>query len=118
MVESQEIFSKLFQKAAPEGKKIVAARIENSIRTALQRTFVPLLIEIFEARQAIDILHMRKNEPELAAFEKIARTPEEIIERLVEIRENIEETLRWGEGLQRQVQKTLEEAKDLCPPPQ
>lgn len=112
-MESKEIFSQLFQGMGQKSKKLVAARIENSIRIVLQRTFVPLLIEIFELRQAIDNLYLKKQDPKNLLCEKMVKTPEEILSRLEEIRENVAETLRWSEGLMLQIEKNLEEIKNL-----
>jgi len=116
-MESKGIFSKLAggllesaKKAKP--KKIIAARIENSVRVALQRTFLPLLIEVFELKGQMQSLIAQKKDPRLKVIEKpVTLTPDQVIDRMRGIQENVEETMRWCEGLLSQLKKGIEEAE-------
>lgn len=86
-------------------KKIVPSTEEVGLREKFKKTFLPLLIEVFELRQLIDNYNS-------GAVETIEQTPEEIVNHLEELQKNIEEIQRWSEGVSVQIGKGLEEARE------
>lgn len=86
-------------------KKIIPSTEEVGLREKFKKTFLPLLIEVFELRQMIDNYKS-------GALETVEKSPEEIITELEEIQHNIEEIQRWSEGVTVQIEKGLEEAEE------
>ena len=85
-------------------KKIIPTRETLGLREKFKKTFLPLLIEVFELRQMVDNYKSETlNTPE--------KSPTEIINKLEELQENIEEIQRWSDGVIVQITKGLEEAK-------
>lgn len=85
-------------------KKIVPSTEERGLREKFKKTFLPLLIEVFELRQMIDNYQS-------GAVETIEQSPETIVNHLEELQKNIEEIQRWSEGVSVQIGKGLEEAR-------
>lgn len=86
-------------------KKIIPSIEEVGLREKFKKTFLPLLIEVFELRQTIDNY-------KTGTLEAIEKSPEEVINHLEELQHNIEEIQRWSEGVTVQITKGLEEAKE------
>jgi hypothetical protein len=87
-------------------KKIVPSTEGMGLREKFKKTFLPLLIEVFELRQMIDNY-------ELGAMKTVEKSPEEIINHLEELQKNIEEIERWSEGVSSQIKKGLEAAREI-----
>lgn len=87
-------------------KKIIPSTEEVGLREKFKKTFLPLLIEVFELRQTIDNY-------KTGTLEAIKKSPEEIMNDLEELQQNIEEIQRWSEGVTVQITKGLEEAQEL-----
>ncbi|MEM7175372.1 MAG: hypothetical protein AAF443_05570 [Chlamydiota bacterium] len=92
-------------------KKIVPSLATKGLREEFKKTFLPLLIDIFELRQAIDT-HKAANESSLP-IGKVAKSPTEILKRLEQLQQEIEESQRWCEGVIVQIAKGIHEAKEI-----
>ncbi|QVL58173.1 MAG: hypothetical protein KFB93_03590 [Simkaniaceae bacterium] len=86
-------------------KKIIPSSATKGLREKFKKTFLPLLIDVFELRQMID--NYKSNPSEI-----IEKTPQQILERLEELQGDIEETQRWCDGVILQIAKGIEEAKE------
>lgn len=86
-------------------KKIVPSTEGVGLREKFKKTFLPLLIEVFELRQMIDSY-------ELGSMKTVEKSPEEIINHLEGLQKNIEEIQRWSEGVSSQIKRGLEEARE------
>jgi hypothetical protein len=95
----------------PSKKKIVPSSTTKGLREEFKKTFLPLLIDIFELRQAIDT-HKAAAES-VFPIGKITKSPEEILKRLEQLQNEIEESQRWCEGIILQIAKGIQEAKEI-----
>ncbi len=89
-------------------KKIIPSSPLSGMREEFKKTFLPLLIDIFELRQMIDNYKSQASIP----FQKEAKSPKEILERLEIMQTEIEESQRWCEGVILQIAKGIQEAKE------
>ena len=95
-----------------KSKRIVPSAVKNDLRETFKRTFLPLLIDIFELRQVISTYKVKRENPHLTSLETPTRTPEDVLKRLTEMQNDVEETLRWCDGVIKQIAKGIEEAKE------
>lgn len=95
-------------------KKIIATSIGNNLREEFKKSFVPLLIEVFELRQSISNHKSQEDNPLLIC--QNGASLEEITKRLENLQKEIEETKRWCEGVSLQIAKGLNETKGLPTP--
>ncbi len=86
-------------------KKIIPSTATQGLREKFKKTFLPLLIDVFELRQMIDNY---KSDPST----NIEKSPQQILERLEELQGDIEETQRWCDGVILQIAKGIGEAKE------
>ena len=93
-------------------KKITPTSKINGLREQFKKTFLPLLIDVFELRQTIRNHKTSKKNPFLFSFGKPTTSPLEILERLMQLQNDIEESKRWHEGVIKQISKGIEEAKE------
>lgn len=93
-------------------KKIIPTLAHNGLREAFKKTFLPLLIDIFELRQMIDTYKIHNQSPQLRYFGKVSKTPQEILSQLQQIQKDIEESQRWCEGVILQIAKGITEAQE------
>lgn len=91
-------------------KKIIATNTLKGLREEFKRTFLPMLIDVFELRQTVE---NAKLEREGVPFVSPTKSPQEILERLTEMKESILETQRWCDGVIGQIAKGIEEATEL-----
>jgi hypothetical protein len=99
--------------SSPEGrKKIIPTLAHSGLREAFKKTFLPLLIDIFELRQMIDTYKIHNQSPQLRYFGKVSKTPQEILTQLQLIQQDIEESQRWCEGVIGQIAKGIKEAQE------
>ena len=92
-------------------KKIIPSSATKGLREEFKKTFLPLLIDIFELRQAIET-HKAASESSLP-LGKVQKSPQEILERLKQLQKEIEESQRWCEGVIGQIAKGIKEAKEV-----
>jgi len=115
-MSSEKIYSKLILKRGSEEqkkpKKIIPTQAKSGIREIFKKTFLPLLIDVFELRQMISAHKARKKAPDLPVFGKTTKTPLEILEQLESVKGDVEETLRWCSGVITQIGKAIDEAKE------
>lgn len=93
-------------------KKIIPTLAHSGLRDAFKKTFLPLLIDIFELRQMIDTYKIHNQSPQLRYFGKVSKTPQEILTQLKQIQQDIEESQRWCEGVIVQISKGIKEAQE------
>lgn len=93
-------------------KKIVPTIAHSGLREEFKKTFLPLLIDIFELRQMIDTYKIQQQSPKLSYFGKVSKTPQEILIQLKQMQLDIEESQRWCEGVVLQISKGIKEAQE------
>lgn len=93
-------------------KKILASNIQPGLREEFKKTFLPLLIDVFELRQMIETYKLQKTSPELSYLGKVSKTPQEILKQLEQLQNDIEESQRWCSGVILQISKGIQEAKE------
>jgi len=103
-----------FSKMAAQGepKKIIPSKATKGLREEFKKTFLPLLIDIFELRQAIDNYKSQVQSSHPIQTEKTSKSPQEILDRLEQLQKDIEESQRWCDGVILQISKGIEEAKE------
>ena len=91
-------------------KKIVPSSKKSGLREDFKKVFLPLLIDVFELRKQVQKTKMGTKSP----FDLTDSTscPKEILKRLTELQDDIEESRRWCEGVILQISKGIEEAKE------
>lgn len=99
-----------FSTQTTSSKKIVATNTLKGLREEFKRTFLPFLIDVFELRQTIENAKLKS---EGTPFIRETKSPEEILERLTQMRESILETQRWCEGMIGQIAKGIDEATEV-----
>lgn len=95
-----------------EPKKIIASSATKGLREEFKKTFLPLLIDVFELRQMIDNYKSELESSASIQLEKISKSPQEILKRLEQLQTDIEESQRWCDGIILQISKGIEEAKE------
>ena len=95
-----------------EPKKIIPSLATKGVREKFKKTFLPLLIEIFELRQSIDNYKTELQTNSAFPDENNSKSPQEILERLEQLQTDIEESQRWCDGVILQIAKGINEAKD------
>lgn len=93
-------------------KKIVPTSKISGLREEFKKTFLPLLIDVFELRQMM--ASHRSSAKSHLPFDIHAprKSPREILCRLEELQKEIEESQRWCEGVVHQISKGIEETKE------
>ena len=92
-------------------KNIAPTHAISGLREEFKKTFLPLLIDIFELRQMIEN-HKAQREMPLLPMEKLSKSPQEILDRLEKLQKEIEESQRWCDGVILQISKGIEDAKE------
>jgi hypothetical protein len=107
-------FSEHFRPVSiPEGsKKIIPSIANHSLREEFKKMFLPLLIDIFELRQMLETHRLMQQSPEFRSFGKISKSPQEIVDQLTSMQQEIEEAQRWCDGVVCQISKGIEEAQE------
>lgn len=93
-------------------KKITSTPKQQSMREEFKKTFLPLLIDVFELRQMIENHKIRSHTPFQFPIDKISKTPQEILKQLLQLQGEIEESQKWCEGVILQISKGIKEAKE------
>ncbi|MBM3200994.1 MAG: hypothetical protein FJZ56_01130 [Chlamydiae bacterium] len=92
-------------------KKIISTPKRQSTREDFKKTFLPLLIEVFELRQMIKGHQIRN------PLETVTKSPQEIVKQLQLLQNEIEESQKWCEGIILQISKAIDEAKTALAEP-
>ncbi len=95
-----------------EPKKIIPSLATKGVREKFKKTFLPLLIEIFELRQSIDNYKTELQTSNAFPDVNISKSPQEILKQLEQLQTDIEESQRWCDGVILQIAKGIEEAKE------
>lgn len=93
-------------------KKIIPSLATKGLREDFKKTFLPLLIDVFELRQMIENHKSQMESPTPLPMGKETQSPREILKRLEQLQNDIEETKRWCEGVILQIAKGTQEAKE------
>ena len=88
-------------------KKIMPSSKTSGIREEFKKTFLPLLIDIFEIRQLIN--NFKSNS---FKFDKNNQSPKELLYKLQQLQNDVEESKRWHEGIIMQISKGIEAATE------
>jgi hypothetical protein len=91
-------------------KKIIPSSKKSGLREEFKKVFLPLLIDVFELRQKVQNISRGAKLP--FGLKQENGCPQEILTRLTELQDDIEESRRWCEGVIRQIEKGVEEAKE------
>jgi hypothetical protein len=94
-------------------KKIIATKVKKDLRETFRKTFLPLLIDVFELKQMVSTYKLHKESPELRYLGKVQKKPTEVLKELEEMHNDVEETLLWCNGVMKQVSKAMQEAKQV-----
>ncbi len=92
-------------------KKIIPSIATTGMREEFTKTFLPIMIDVFEMRQMIDTYKTESNAPSIP-LGKETKSPKEILKKLEERQADIEEARRWCDGVILQIAKGIEEAKE------
>lgn len=93
-------------------KKIIPTGRISGVREDFKKTFLPLLIDVFELRQMVQNFKSRYSSSFLFTHGQTSKSPKEVIQRLQQLQDDIEESKRWCEGVILQIEKGIEEAKE------
>ena len=93
-------------------KKIIPSNTSKGLREEFKKTFLPLLIDVFELRQMIDNYMTQMQSSGKVRIETPSKSPKEILDRLEQLQQEIEESQRWCEGVILQIAKGIDEAKE------
>lgn len=93
-------------------KKIIPSSATGGLREEFKKTFLPLLIDVFELRQMIDNYKSEAQSQSPISLGKVSQTPQEVLSRLEQLQHDVEESQRWCEGVILQISKGIEEAKE------
>lgn len=93
-------------------KKIIPSGATKGVREEFKKTFLPLLIDIFELRQTIENHKSRLQSDHPFPIGNVSKSPQEILQRLEELQTDIEEAQRWCDGVILQIAKGIEEARE------
>ena len=91
-------------------KKIIPTMATQGLREEFKKTFLPLLIEVFELRQSIENYTTQLRSPQRFSLGIDSKSPQEILSRLEVLQNDIEESERWCQGVILQIAKGVEEA--------
>ena len=109
---SRDVGARALKSNELKGKRIVPTSVISSLREQFKKSFLPLLIEIFEMRQMI-ANHKAESEGSPLPLGKLNRSPEEILAALKAKQEEVEEAQRWMSGVISQISKGIEETKEM-----
>lgn len=90
--------------------KIVPSNANRAFSEECKKMFSPLLINIFELRQMIDNYKTQLQSTD--QVEKTFKLLQEVFAQLEQLQKDIEEALRWCNGLTIQISKGINEAKE------
>jgi len=93
-------------------KKIIPSSKIKGIREEYKKTFLPLLIDVFELRQMIQTYKKKKDPLIFSPLNKPKKSPQEILNRLTQLQQDIKESKRWCEGVILQIEKGIEETRE------
>lgn len=106
-----EFFSSNCFKQTETKKKIYPTTVKPSVREKFKKLFLPLLVEVFELRQALETYVGAKKSLEFSYFSDDTKPPSKVLEELTQLKKDIEESKRWCSGVLSQIDKAMDEAK-------
>lgn len=93
-----------------ELKKIIPSTKTGGLREDFKKIFLPLLIDVFELRKQVQ--NYKQGLKTTFGQADKPSCPKEILTRLTELQEGIEESRRWCEGVILQISKGIDDAKE------
>ncbi|MCH9613036.1 MAG: hypothetical protein S4CHLAM102_15380 [Chlamydiia bacterium] len=90
-------------------KKIRPTEAVAGLREEFKKAFLPLFVDMFELKQKIE-RYKSSQSPFVTEEQRSTQTPQEIIRRLNHLKDDIEESKKWCEGMVLEVSKAIEEA--------
>ena len=108
----KKVYSRIYnpEPSTTLNKKIVPSSTQGGLREEFKKLFLPLLIDVFGLRKQIETSKVGKHHP-FSMGEALA-SPEEILQKLTLLQEDIEESKWWCEGVIVQIEKGIAEAKE------
>ena len=103
----------LGRQSTEPSKKIVVGRPQSNLREQFKKTFLPLLIDISELRLMLENYKLQKTSGRIFKMEQMDKSPQQILEKLEDLQSDIEETRRWCEGVISQIERGIDETKEL-----
>ena len=100
------------QAEAPK-KKIIPSSAHSSLREQFKKIFLPLLIDISELRLKLENYKLDRTSGRVLPANQEEMSPEEILNKLKSLQDDIEESRRWCEGVISQIERGISETKDL-----
>jgi len=110
---TDKVSNSLSQLNEAKGKKIIATKVNPTLREGFKKMFLPLLIDIFELRQATQTCHNQMFSDEVLDFSIANKSPEQIMEKLEEIQNQVQEAQNWCDGVVLQISRGIKEAKEV-----
>ena len=95
------------------GKKIIPGKTSDSLREQFKKTFLPLLIEVSQLRITLEGYRLEKVSGRLIKTGEMGRSPKEILGHLKQLQHDVIETRRWCEGIIGQIERGIDETKEL-----
>lgn len=106
--------SQLLAESEKPKKKIIPSSKMKGLREEFKKTFLPLLIDVFELRQMIK--SAKGESHDFFEINHKCKSPEEIMLRLKELQSDIEESQRWCNGVISQISKGINEVQQALEP--
>jgi 16S rRNA C967 or C1407 C5-methylase (RsmB/RsmF family) len=94
-------------------KKILPSTTKSGLREEFKKTFLPLLIDVFELRQMVRNYKKEEQAASLASLTKEPKKcPKQVLEKLEHLQHEVEESKRWCQGVILQIAEAINEAKE------
>lgn len=92
-------------------RKIIPTTATQGMQDTFKKTFLPLLIEVFELRQWVSSYKTKIGSTLSSSTDPIYKSPKEILSQLEQLQEDMKESQRWCEGVTLQIAKGIKEVK-------
>lgn len=113
-IQSQSIASFRSHGSTPSTKKIRPTGAMGGMREEFKKTFLPLYIDVFELKQMIETY--KSGQAFSSRRDAHIKSPAEILARLQQMQNDVEESQKWCQGMILQISKAIEEAKEAVNP--
>ncbi|MDX8431295.1 MAG: hypothetical protein SNF33_05790 [Candidatus Algichlamydia australiensis] len=103
---------KSVHKKSETEKRIIPSSPKGGRREDFKSSFLPLLIDVFELRQMIEN-HKQMENGSPIPLGKLSKTPQQVLEQLESMQDEVEEARRWFDGVILQISKGISEAQEV-----
>ena len=93
-------------------KKIIPTPNKASLREEFKKTFLPLLIDVYELRKMIQNYKVKSSTLFMTRSNTKIKSPQEILKHLTQLQQDIEESQKWCDGVILEISKGIKEAKE------